>query len=149
LQKIFFNVLIFNVNNQMGTLISILESKNMETITEKRRNPRIDTANIVNYVLYNAKKNKIDNGKGRTINLSQTGTLLQTKKNIKGAFIVLMAIDLDGNKIKVNGKVIISRICKKTENCLTGIEFIGPKNQQLEAIIAFVKVYQRKKYKDG
>jgi c-di-GMP-binding flagellar brake protein YcgR len=123
-------------------LKKMLQSKKTK---EKRRNPRIDTANVVNYVLYDAKKIKVGHGKGHTINLSQTGTLLQTKKKIIGSFIVLMAIDLDGNKIKINGKVITSRICMKTGNYLTGIEFIGPKGQQLEAVIAFVKVYQRKK----
>ena len=123
----------------------MLQAIKTETIAEKRRNPRIDTMNIVGYFLYDEKKIKIGHGKGLTINLSQSGTLLQTKKIIKGAFIVLMAIDLDGNKVKVNGKVITSRICKKTGNYLTGIEFVGPKDKQIVAITAFVKAYQRKK----
>ena len=57
-----------------------------------------------------------------------------------------MAIDLDGNKIQVNGKVITSRINEKTENYLTGIEFVGPRDTQLKAIVAFVKAYQRRKH---
>lgn len=117
-----------------------------KTITEKRRNPRINTANIVAYTLLDVKKNVIEQGKGRTINLSQSGTLLQTEKKLKGVFIILMAIDLDGNKVQVNGKVITSRICNATGNCLTGIEFVGAKDKQLKAIIAFVKAYQRRKH---
>lgn len=119
----------------------------MESVTEKRRHPRISTANIVAYTLYDEKKTKISQGKGHTINLSQTGTLLQTKHKVTGAYIILMAIDLDSSKVKVNGKVITSRFCSKTGIYLTGIEFVGPKDKQVEAIVAFVKIYQRKKYR--
>ena len=125
----------------------MLQANKTETIAERRRHPRIDTVNIVDYFLFNEKKIKIGHGKGRTINLSQTGTLLQTKKKIEGAFIVLMVIDLDGNRVQVNGKVITSRICKKTGNYLTGIEFVGTKDKHVNAIIAFVKIYQRSKTK--
>ena len=126
----------------------MFQSKKMETIAEKRRNPRIDTTNIVNYALYDAQKVKIGHGKACTVNLSQSGTLLQTKKKIEGAFIILMAMDLDDNKIKVKGKVVTSRVCNKTGNYLTGIKFVGPKDKQIEAVIAFVKIYQRKKCRD-
>jgi len=118
----------------------------MESVTEKRRHPRISTLNFVEYTLYDEKKIKINQGKGSTINLSQTGTLLQTKHIITGAYIILMAIDLDSNKVKVNGKVITSRFCSKTETYLTGIEFLGNRDKQVKAIVAFVKIYQRKKY---
>jgi hypothetical protein len=92
------------------------------------------------------KKNKVGHGKGRTINISQSGTLIQTEKMLKGDFVVLMTLDLDGKKIKVNGKIITSRICETTGSYLTGIEFIGPKDQQIAAIVAFVKIYQRRKH---
>jgi hypothetical protein len=115
-------------------------------ITEKRRHPRIATKNILLYSLYDSKKNKVGHGKGRTINISQSGTLIQTEKMLKGDFVVLMTLDLDGNKIKVNGEIITSRICETTGSYLTGIEFIGPKDQQIAAIVAFVKIYQRQKH---
>ena len=146
---LFFNLIaFFNDNKLTGKLKRMFQEKKMETIAEKRCNPRIDTANIVEYALYDEKKIKIGHGKACTINLSQTGTLLQTKNKIEGAFIILMAIDLDGKKIKVNGKVITSRVCSKTGYYLTGIKFVGPKDKQIEAVIAFVKAYQRKKYRD-
>ena len=116
------------------------------TITEKRRNQRIDTLAIVGYILYDDKKNKIGLGKGSTINLSQSGALLQTEHKINASFIVLMAMDLDGNKIKFGGKVINSRICKDTGYHLTGIEFLGPMDKKREAIVVFVKDYQKRKH---
>lgn len=126
----------------------MVHSTKTDATAEKRRTPRIDAMNMVEYALYDEKKNKIGHGKACTVNLSQTGTLVQTKDKIDGAFIILMTIDLNGNKIKVSGKVVTSRICRETGSYLTGVEFIGPKDKQLKAVIAFVKAYQRKKYSD-
>jgi diguanylate cyclase (GGDEF)-like protein/PAS domain S-box-containing protein len=115
-------------------------------LPEKRRHPRVETSITVNFFLFDSKKKKIGQGTGLTINLSQSGVLLQTENKLEGAFIVLMAIDLGGNEIKINGKIISSRVCKKTNSFLTGIEFIGPKDKQLSAIIAFVKDFQKRKH---
>jgi hypothetical protein len=57
-----------------------------------------------------------------------------------------MTIDLDGTKLKVSGKIINSRACKQTESYLTGIEFVGPRDKRIKAVVAFVKAYQRKKH---
>ena len=47
---------------------------------------------------------------------------------------------------KVNGKIITSRFCSKTGMYQTGIEFVGNREKQVKAIVAFVKIYQRKKH---
>jgi len=124
----------------------MFQSTKADTTAEKRRAPRIDAINSVEYVLYDEKKIKIGHGKAFTVNLSQTGTLVQTKNKIDGAFIILMTIDLDGTKLKVTGKIINSRPCKQAESYLTGIEFVGPKDKRIKAVVAFVKAYQRKKH---
>ena len=113
---------------------------------EKRRHPRIDTANLVGYILYDDHRQKIDQGKGRTLNLSQSGVLLETRKPLQGAFVVLVTMDLDGKKIKVKGRVANTRISPETNCYLTGVEFIGPRTEQLDAIVAFVKAYHRRKH---
>ena len=94
-------------------------------------------------------KKKVDQGSGRTINLSQTGTLLETKKKLNGSYILLITIDLEGKKIKVKGKVVVSRFDESSVCYLTGIKFIGPRDAQLEAVVSFVKSYHHRKYKDS
>jgi hypothetical protein len=113
---------------------------------EKRRHPRIDSLNLVAYALYDVAGKKIDQGKGRTLNLSQSGTLLETDKELRGPFVVLMTIDLGGNKVKVQGRVVHTTRDKNIGRFLTGIEFMGSKDRQYKAIVAFVKTYQHWKY---
>lgn len=118
----------------------------MTFVREKRRCPRIATENRVVYILFNEGLEKIDRGIGRTLNLSQTGVLLETEKRLVGTFVMLLTIDLEGKKIKVRGKVVTSRYCNESGCFFTGVEFIGPKDEQLEAIKAFVKIYTWRKY---
>ena len=120
----------------------------MTTLHEKRKCPRITTENRVGYILFNQEKKKIDRGYGRTRNLSQTGVLLETEKILDGAFVALVTIDLEGKKVTVKGKVITSRFNPETGCYLSGVQFIGPKDEQLEAIKTFVKIHLHRKYAD-
>lgn len=121
----------------------------MEIIKERRKYPRISFENRVAYTLYNNARKKVDHGFGRTHNLSQSGVLLETEKKLEGAFIILMTIDLEGKKIQIKGKVVTSR-CFDDSGCfLTGVEFLGTKEEQIEAIKAFVKTHLHRKHADS
>lgn len=102
--------------------------------------------NLVGYVLFDDNRKKIDQGKGRTLNLSQSGALLESLNPLRGAFVLLVTIDLDGTKVKVKGRVVNTRKDKLSNKYLTGIEFIGPRDEQHEAIVVFVKAHQRRKH---
>jgi c-di-GMP-binding flagellar brake protein YcgR len=113
---------------------------------EKRKYPRIETKNTVRYFLYDDNGKKVDNGKGHTQNLSQSGVLLETDKPLEGVYVVLMTIDLEGKNIRVKGRVAHTRSNDVSGHYLTGIKFLGTEDQQREAIIAFVKVYHHRKH---
>lgn len=113
---------------------------------ENRRHPRIESINSVGYVLFDEKGNKIKTGKGHTLNLSQSGILLQTEEPVQGAFVVLVTIDLEGKKIKVRGRVIHTRRDNASGHFLTGVEFLGTEDEQHQAIVAFVRTYQYQKH---
>ncbi len=114
--------------------------------SEKRRFPRITASTVVGYALFDAYRERIDRGKGRTLNLSQKGTLLETQNPLHGEFIILLAHDLEGEKIKVKGRVANTRRSDITGLYLTGVEFIGSHDAQRKAIVAMVKVYNHQKY---
>lgn len=122
------------------------QSDNPITATEKRKHPRIDASNDVDYILLNEQRERADEGKGRTINLSQSGALLETQKPLNGPFIILMTMDLDGNQVQVKGRVANTRQSEKPGLYLTGIRFTGSKKEHLNAIVAFVRTYNRRKY---
>ena len=113
---------------------------------EKRQHPRIGTSNLVSYALYNESGTKVHTGKGRTMNLSQSGVMLETKIPLEGSFIILMTIDLEGKKLKIKGKVAHTQSDTVSGYYLSGIEFIESEDKQREVIVAFVKVYHHRKH---
>lgn len=114
---------------------------------DHRRHPRIETSNLVEYTLFDQDGQSVGKGKGRTLNLSQNGILLKTPNPLKGVFVLLMTIDLNGNPVKVEGRLVYSTIDPVTGYYMSGIEFTGPKAKQVDAIVAFVKAYQRSRHR--
>lgn len=121
-------------------------SSNSQEVMEKRKSPRIETSNLVGYELFNGNMERIEEGNGRTVNLSKTGTLLETDKVLEGTYVMLMTIDLEGKTITIQGRVVHSSFDAPTGRYYTGIEFTGSEDQQNEVIVAFVKAYLRRKH---
>lgn len=121
------------------------EQKNA-TRKEKRRHARINTSNTVEYILFDEYQKKIGFGKGRTLNLSQSGTLLETRNLLEGSFIVLMTFDLAGKQVQVKGSIAHTSISDKPGYYFTGIQFAGSTEESTKAIVTFVQVYYRSKH---
>jgi hypothetical protein len=134
----------FKNNKQHRTIKTMNQRTN--DFTEKRRYPRINTSNVINYILFDDNLEKIAQGKGRTLNLSQKGALLETNKPLLGSHAILIALDLNDNEIEVKSRVVNTRESDKAGIYLSGVEFVGSVNEQLNAIKAFVKTYIYKKY---
>lgn len=133
----------FNKHNRDTQIVTTNNAKTKDI--EKRRSPRIKTIHTVGYALFDENGTKTESGKGQTVNLSQGGALLQTSEPLQGTFIVLMTIDLEGQKIKVQGRIVRTSTSSKMDGFLSGIEFMGSKNKQRKAIVAFVKNYHHQK----
>lgn len=115
---------------------------------EKRKHPRIETVNDIHYILLNNDGEKIEKGQGRTRDLSQSGVLLETQKPLDGPFIILMTLDLEGNEVQVKGRVAHARESERPGYYITGIRFEGSRKEHINAIVAFVKNYYRKKHEE-
>ena len=119
------------------------------SFTEKRKHPRIETANDIYYILLDNKGEKIEEGRGKTRDLSQSGVLLETQKPLNGPSIILMTLDLEGNEVQVKGRVAHTRESESPAGYyLTGIRFEGSRKEHINAIVAFVKNYYRKKHEE-
>ena len=118
-----------------------------------RRHPRVRSLNIVYYALFDADGKKTGRGKGRILNLSKKGALLETQVPLEGSFIVLLAAGpgggtVDGGTVKVKGRIANTRKSGPHGIYHSGIEFIGSQAEQVNAIVALVKAYNNQRHKE-
>lgn len=122
------------------------KQENSGNIIEKRKHPRIDTENEVDYILLDKNRERVGYGKARTLNLSQSGVLLETDNPLEGSFVILMTLDLDENQVQVKGRIANTRKSNKPGCYLTGIRFTGSKKEHINAIVTFVKNYHHRRH---
>jgi len=111
---------------------------------EQRRHTRIENSMVLKYHLFDNRGKAIGYGKGRTVNLSQSGILLESNEPLDGTFVMLVTLNI-GVEVKLKGRLVHSTLQQDTGNYLSGIEFVGEKDRQVEAIIEFIKAYYRTK----
>ena len=110
---------------------------------ERRKFPRVRTDNPITYAMINEKGTKIGQGIGRSINVSQSGLLLETCEYIGSKYIFLVSTDTDQNLVEIVGKVIFSReISKSVFN--SGIHFMGEHEDNVKFRRDLIRVFHRK-----
>lgn len=127
---------------------SMDRQQNATTVEDRRKSNRIKTENDVSYILFDANMDVTDQGSAKALDLSKDGILLESEKPLNGSCVMLITPGLNGEKVKVKGRVANTRKSDKPGCHLTGIEFKGPEEQQIKAVVAFVKVYHNRRQRD-
>jgi len=113
------------------------------SIEEKRKHPRVKAENLVSYFLLDDKGNEIEEGIGRTINVSMGGILIETNKPIGTQDVLLMIIGLDDEIMNMKGKVVHCR-AEDSGMFRTGIQFLEPKENIQLFVTSLIKIYSGK-----
>lgn len=91
-------------------------------IEEKRKHSRIDSLHLLNYIYYGESEDDATQGMGRTLNVSESGILLETHVPIDVDRNIQLTIGIEENVVDIKGSVIYS---KKNDRGMyeSGIEF--------------------------
>ena len=113
---------------------------------ERRENQRVKTVNLLSYVSLNVKGKPTDQGMGKTLDISQGGLLLETKVPIEAKYIMLMAIDINDELVKIRGRIVYSRqVEPKVYH--SGVRFKETNEKIREIVVAMVRVFNMYKGK--
>jgi len=106
------------------------------TTREKRKHYRIESLNLLNYLCLDDDENVVSQAMGRTLNVSESGILLETHVPMDAQQIVSLTIGLEDELIDVRGKVVH---CKPgpSGKFESGILFL----QMQEAVLPILKKY--------
>ena len=111
------------------------------TIEEKRKHARINSLNL-SYICLDEKNKKIKQGMGRTLNVSESGILLETNFPIDSKHIVLLTIGLEEDIVDIRGKAVHS---KTNAQGLyeVGIQFMDTDNKVNKTLKKFINAVDK------
>ena len=115
------------------------------SIQEKRKHTRIDSLNLSNVCL-DENNQMIKQGMGRSLNVSESGILLETHFPIDDQQIVTLTLGLEEDLIDVKGRPVHTskNDAGKYE---VGIEFLKSDAKTRKALKKFIDTYQQESKK--
>ncbi len=106
------------------------------TTENQRKHDRIPSLNL-SYVCLDENNNMVKQGMGRTLNISESGILLETNFPIESEYLVLLTIALREDLLEIKGKPIHSR-SYDTDKFEVGIEFLEPDQDSVRLLKNFI-----------
>ncbi len=93
------------------------------TSEDRRRHVRIDSTNPSELDIYEDEAT-VNKGKGKTVNISESGVLLETQFPLTQKQTISLIITLKNEFVYISGKVVHS-VCEDDDRYKTGIEFFA------------------------
>ena len=112
------------------------------TVQEKRKHARINSLNL-SYVCLDENNQVIKQGMGRSLNVSESGILLETHFPIDDQHIVRMTLGLEEDLIDVKGRPVHTRM-NNAGKYEVGLEFVKSDAKTRKALKKFIDTYQEK-----
>jgi len=110
------------------------------TFAEKRKHPRVDINNLVSYRCMDDSGNRTKEGRGKSINISQGGILIETHDPFEWQDILLLFIDIEDESVSIKGKVIYCNAANLGK-FRTGIQFLESNEKIVSFVIKLLKTY--------
>lgn len=107
---------------------------------ERRRHCRVDAINLLNFSCFDDNDRMVEQGMGRTLNVSESGILLETDVPMDADCVVYVTIAFEDELMDVKGRVVR---CKETADKTfeMGIEFIDLDEKRLHFIREYIKIF--------
>jgi len=99
----------------------------------KRKAPRYDSLNLLSYVCIDSDGKEWKQGMGRTLNISESGIMLETHEPIETRYLLMLSLGIEDNVIDVKGEVIYCNRGELPGRFESGIAFreIGPEAKKI------------------
>lgn len=107
---------------------------------EKRKHSRIGSTNLLNYIYLDEGEGDATQGMGRTLNVSESGLLLETHNPIDTKNIISLTVGFEEEMMDIRGRVVYS---KKNEAGMyeTGIEFFDINEDVLKVLRNYISEF--------
>lgn len=115
------------------------------TIVEKRQYLRYPSVNL-SYVCLDEEKQVVKQSMGRTLNISESGVLLETHFEISELYTIRLTIGIENETVEIEGRVIYSNPLDNGKFG-TGIEFSDESAEKQQIWLNYIKSVQERSSK--
>ena len=110
------------------------------TNQEKRKHSRIDSLHLLNYIYTDTKKEGLTQGMGRTLNISESGVLLETHTPIGVGLDISLTIGFEEEMVDIKGRVVYTK--ENTDDMYeSGIEFYSMDKNLQEILRRYITAF--------
>jgi hypothetical protein len=109
---------------------------------EKRKHSRVDSIYLLNYVNLDEDDKEMMQGMGRTINVSESGIMLETHVAFKENDTVDVVVGIKEDMVTIRGKVVFTRTTD-TGRYQSGIEFLAIEDDSLATLRRYIDAFNR------
>ncbi len=109
---------------------------------ERRKHPRVKTNKLISYRCLDDSGNQTKEGRGKSINISQGGILIETHDALEWQDTLLLTIDIEDEFVSIKGKVIY---CNADDfgKFRTGIQFLETNEKIVSFVIKLLQTYSK------
>ena len=112
------------------------------TFVEKRKHPRVDINNLVSYRCMDDSGNRTKEGRGKSVNISQGGILIETHDPFEWQDVLLLFIDIEDESVSIKGKVVYCNAANFGK-FRTGIQFLETNEKIVTFVIKLLETYSK------
>lgn len=112
------------------------------TFVEKRKHPRVDINNLVSYRCMDDGGNHTKEGRGKSINISQGGILIETRDPFDWQDTLQLFIDIEDESVSIKGKVIYCNAANFGK-FRTGIQFLETNDKIVSFVTRLLESYSK------
>ena len=112
------------------------------TFVEKRKHPRVDINNLVSYRCMDDSGNRTKEGRGKSVNISQGGILIETHDPFEWQDVLLLFIDIEDESVSIKGRVVYCNAANFGK-FRTGIQFLETNEKIVSFVIKLLKTYSK------
>ena len=109
-------------------------------MNEKRKHSRVDSIYLLNYVNLDENDKEMMQGMGRTINVSESGLMLETHVAFSENDTVDVVVGLKEDMVTIRGKVVFSRTTD-TGLFQSGIQFLAIEDASLATLRRYIDAF--------
>ncbi|MGD8983549.1 MAG: PilZ domain-containing protein [Desulfobacteraceae bacterium] len=111
---------------------------------DKRKDQRVKSPNLLVYLCIDEEKNKIFQGMGRTLNVSEGGILLETHVPIDPRHTLLLTIAMEEDLMHFKGRIAHTKE-REDGRFESGVEFLEMDKQKRRFLSQYMIIFEGQK----